>query len=164
MNEMTQDPNELRLSRFGLTWFLAMIVLIPIAMLTFLVISLPKKSDKPLPISIHIETIGDQLALVVQNQSDEQLRNIGITLNDAFHHYSKNPLPGHERMTIALGAFMRKVGINFNPESDQLTEIGIYAKLPDNSRGVFEQTSDTLLTDLQAKSSPEEKVHTSPES
>ena len=164
MNEMTQDPNELRLSRFGLTVFLTLIVLIPIAMLSFLVVSLPKKSDKPLPISMHIETIQDQPALVVQNQSDAPLENIGITLNDAFHHYSKAPLAAHARMTIALGAFMRKNGIPFDPKSHQLTEIGVYAKLPDNSRGVYEQTSDTLLTDLQAASSHEAEVSRSPES
>ncbi|MBA2115523.1 hypothetical protein [Bremerella alba] len=150
MNEIAQDPNTLRLSRFGLTCFLAVVILLPISMLIFLWISLPKKSDNVLPLVIRIAEVDSEMALIVKNKSDKPLANIGITLNDAFHFYSKNELPGGEEMIIALGAFNRKNGIHFDPESHQLTEIGVYAKLEDNSRGVLERHSNQLLSELQA--------------
>lgn len=160
MNEIAQDPNELRLSRFGLSCFLAVVVLMPLSMLIFLWVSLPKKSDNPLPITIRVAEVDSQLAVILKNESDGPLANIGITLNDAFHFYSKDELPGGQEMTIALGAFTRKNGIPFDPASHQLTEIGVYAKLEDNSRGVWDRHSDKLLQELQA--SPEEPSESEP--
>ncbi|QDU76718.1 hypothetical protein Pan97_37730 [Bremerella volcania] len=150
MNEIAQDPNVLRLSRFGLTCFLAVVVLLPISMLIFLWVSLPKKSDNPLPIVIRVAEVNSEMALIVENQSDRPLTNLGITFNDAFHFYSKDELPAGQEMTIALGAFARKNGLRFDPESHQLTEIGVYAKLEDNSRGVWDYHSEELLKELQA--------------
>lgn len=150
MNEFAQDPNQLKLSRFGLSCFLAAVVLMPIAMLVFLWVSLPKKSDNPLPITIRVAEVDSKLTLIVKNESDKPLANVGITLNDAFHFYSKTPLPARQEMTIALGAITRKNGLPFDPESHQLTEIGVYAKLEDNSRGVWDHHSDELLKELQA--------------
>jgi len=150
MNEIAQDPNTLRLSRFGLTCFLAVVVLLPISMLIFLWVSLPKKSDNPLPIAIRISEVDSETALVMENRSQSPLANIGITLNDAFHYYNKKELPGGEELTVALGAFTRKNGIPFDPASHQLTEIGVYAKLEDNSRGVWDKHSENLLQELQA--------------
>ncbi|MEW4561108.1 hypothetical protein AB1K70_01195 [Bremerella sp. JC770] len=150
MNEIAQDPNTLRLSRFGLSCFLALVILMPISMLIFLWVSLPKKSDNPLPIAIRVEEVDSETALVLTNESEKPLANIGITLNDAFHFYSKDELAAGQEMTVALGAFTRKNGIRFDPESHQLTEIGVYAKLEDNSRGVWDRHSEQLLQDLQA--------------
>ena len=149
MNEIAQDPNVLRLSRFGLSCFIAVVILLPLSMLIFLWVSLPKKSDNPLPIDIHIEQVESKPTLILTNDSEKPLANIGISLNDAFHFYSKDELPGGQQMTIALGAFTRKNGIRFDPESHQLTEIGVYAKLEDNSRGVWDRHSDKLLEELQ---------------
>ncbi len=150
MNEIAQDPNVLRLSRFGLSCFLAVVILLPLSMLVFLWVSLPKKSDNPLPIAIHIEQVESKPTLILKNESEKPLANIGISLNDAFHFYSKDELAGGQEMTIALGAFTRKNGIRFDPESHQLTEIGVYAKLEDNSRGVWDRHSEELLQELQA--------------
>lgn len=152
MNEIAQDPNVLRLSRFGLSCFLAVVILLPVSMLIFLWVSLPKKSDNPLPITIRIAEVDSQQALIVKNHSDKPLANIGITLNDAFHFYSKEALPAGQEMNIALGAFARKNGLRFDLESHQLTEIGVYAKLEDNSRGVWDHHSEELLQELQASS------------
>ncbi|PQO25224.1 hypothetical protein C5Y96_25295 [Blastopirellula marina] len=152
MNDFAQDPNQLRLSRFGLSCFMAVVVLMPISMLIFLWVSLPKKSDNPLPIAIRVAEVDSEMALIVKNESDKPLASIGITLNDAFHYYSKDDLPGGQEMTIALGAFTRKNGLRFDPESHQLTEIGVYAKLDDKSRGVWDRHSDELLKELQASS------------
>lgn len=150
MNEIAQDPSVLRLSRFGLSCFLAVVILLPISMLIFLWVSLPKKSDNPLPVTIRVAEVDSQQALVVKNHSDKTLANVGITLNDAFHFYSKEQLRGGEEMTIALGAFARKNGLRFDLDSHQLTEIGVYAKLEDNSRGVWDHHSENLLQELQA--------------
>jgi len=150
MNEIPQDPNTLRLSKFGLSCFLALVILMPISMLIFLMVSLPKKSDNPLPIGIRVADVDSETALILTNESESPLSNIGITLNDSFHFYSKDVLAGGQEMTIALGAFTRKNGIRFDPESHQLTEIGVYAKLEDNSRGVWDRHSEQLLQDLQA--------------
>lgn len=158
MNEIAQDPNVLRLSRFGLSCFLAVVVLMPISMLIFLWVSLPKASDNPLPIAIRVAEIDSKLAIVLKNESDKPLANIGITLNDAFHFYSKDELPGGQEMTIALGAFTRKNGLRFDPESHQLTEIGVYAKLEDNSRGVWDRHSEHLLEELQVSPKPADEV------
>lgn len=157
MNENAQDPNELRLSKFGLTCFMAMVVILPISMLIFLGVSLPKKSDNPLPISLRVQDVDATKAVVVTNHSEKPLASIGITLNDAFHFYSKDPLPGGEDLSIPFAHFTRKNGLPFSTESHELTELGVYAKLEDNSRGVFVIESEHLLEDLESSSiSPED--------
>ncbi|GAA4439871.1 hypothetical protein [Bremerella cremea] len=150
MDENAQDPNVLHLSRFGLTIFLAVIVLLPIAMLIFLWVSLPAKAENGLQVSLLIKNVADdQPALILTNESDEPLRNIGISLNDAFHFYNKTALEPGKELTVALRNFARKGGIPFSPDDHILTEVGVYAKLPNNSRGVFEVKSEKLLEDLQ---------------
>ena len=150
MDEIAQDPNQLRLSKFGLIMFLVVIITLPIGMLVFLWSSLPKKAENGLPVSVRIEAVGeDQKALILKNESDQSLRNIGISLNDAFHFYSKTALKPGEELKIGMTNFSRRAGMPFSPEDHILTEVGVYAKLEDNSRGVFEVQSGSLLEDLQ---------------
>ncbi|PQO42006.1 hypothetical protein [Blastopirellula marina] len=149
MNENAQDPNVLHLSKFGLTCFLATVVILPIGMLTFLWVSLPKASDRPLPVEIRLAKESGQMMLVVKNDSDSELSNIGITLNDWFNFYSADPLSGGKELRVSLSSFMRKNGLPFDPAIHQLMEIGVYAQLEDNSRGVWERKSEHLLEDLQ---------------
>lgn len=149
MNENAQDPNVLPLSKFGLTCFLAAVVILPIGMIAFLWISLPKASDRPLPVEVRLAEQSGQIMLVLKNDSDASLSNIGITLNDWFNFYSADPLPGGEELAVSLGSFTRKNGLPFDPAIHQLMEIGVYAQLADNSRGVWERKSEHLLEELQ---------------
>lgn len=149
MNEIAQDPNALRLSKFGLTCFLAAVIILPIGMIALLWFSLPQASDHPLQVSLRFAEVDSRPALVLKNDSDAPIANIGITLNDWFSYYSGKPLPGGEEMTVDFGSFERKNGIPFDPTQHQLTEIGVYAQLEDNSRGVWERRSEHLLDDLK---------------
>ncbi|PQO38414.1 hypothetical protein [Blastopirellula marina] len=156
MNEIAQDPNALRLSKFGLTCFLATVIILPIGMILLLYFSLPKAADRPLPVSLHLAEVNGRPAIVLKNDSDAPITNIGITLNDWFGYYSGKPLPGGEEMTVDLGSFERKNGIPFDPNSHQLTEIGVYAQLEDRSRGIWERRSEHLMDELKAESTANE--------
>ena len=160
MNEIAQDPNALRLSKFGLTCFLAAVVIIPIGLILLLLVSLPKASDRPLPVSLRLTEVNSRPAIILKNDSEEAITNIGITLNDWFNYYSGKPLPGGEEMTIAIGSFERKNGIPFDPAIHQLTEIGVYAQLKDRSRGIWERKSEHLMEDLQAEAQSREAPQT----
>lgn len=157
MNENAQDPNSLRLPRSVLTVLIAVMVLLPLALIAFLWNVVPTGGELELPGYVTIETKEGERVLVLHNESQKPMTNIGISLNDAFHFYSPQVLDAGQEMNVALKAFARKFGQRYDPEAYPLTEVSIFARVGGGARGVLEHQGDDLLTELSADPPPAEQ-------
>jgi hypothetical protein len=137
------------LTRTQLTAALILVTLVPFLLVVALWYSLPNHPEPTLPAEVRVgpaawtngNTSEARLVpcVILRNPTADTWENINMSINDQFHFFQPNPLPGGGQIEIPLKFFHTKGNQYYPPEKQQLKELTIYAQIPDGSRAIWEK-------------------------
>ena len=135
----------IRLGRLGLTVLLISILSLPILAVLALSRSLPPAHDQPLAMRIRLATSesGDA-AIRLTNESADELQNLRVEINQAFHFLPPDALSPEGELVLPLHWFAKKSGHRFHPEKWQLETVRVSARLPNNHSAAASQQFQNL--------------------
>jgi hypothetical protein len=135
-----------------LTWLL---ILITASFFAFAVIMMRSVPPRPKPLllaSVEIRVTAwappnaasqpERLypCVVLRNGSQDEWRNVAVTLDKQFYFYSHEPLAPQQTLTVPLEHFITKGGnVTFRPSSQQVEKVIVFAQIPNGDRGILEQ-------------------------
>ncbi len=88
--------------------------------------------------------------VVIENPTQENWRNVSVSLNKEFFFYHPNALESGQSFTVPLEFFVTKGGnVAFQPGSENVHQVTVFAQIPSGARAVSEVFFDTQrnLTD-----------------
>lgn len=78
-------------------------------------------------------------ALVIANRSSDTWGNVNASLNEQFFYYHREKLKAGEEIMVPLEFFATKGNAVFQPSSNKLKKVTLFAQLPYGARGVKEK-------------------------
>ncbi len=82
-------------------------------------------------------------SLVVMNPTNDDWRNVAISLNKQFFYYHPGTFHHTEEVSIPLEFFVTKGGnVAFQPGSETVNQVTVYAQIPTGARAVSENYFD----------------------
>ncbi|TWT34829.1 hypothetical protein [Blastopirellula retiformator] len=121
-------PDSPRLTSRGLTMLLAGLATLPVLIVGILYFTLPATSSEPLPVDVKINRAVDPPEVVITNRDDDDWSNVSVSLNGAFYHYYKHPLPQGQELALPAIAFLRRSGLPFDPAAVEITDVNVAAR------------------------------------
>jgi hypothetical protein len=83
-------------------------------------------------------------SLVLKNPTNEDWRNVAISLNKQFFYYHPGSFYASEEVSIPLEFFVTKGGnVAFQPGSETVHQVTVYAQIPTGARAVSENYFDS---------------------
>lgn len=150
MSQTEPFPKPKTLSKPQLAVAASLIVALPLALVAWMAFGLDVKPEPVLDAKISTGVMSfspDNTpqrtrlvpAIVILNNSQDEWGNVSASLNDQFFYYHREKLRGGSELRIPLEFFATKGNSVFQPSSNKLTKVTLFAQIPSGARGVKEQ-------------------------